>query len=666
MMFKLINILLIIFTPLFCYADSLNGGSIGQGGYNIQVKSTTQDVVRPRIIEFTGTYQDRGNGVISVPSGGGSAVSQVSNAAYGISWDNVTNLAPSQNALYDYLSTLSLGAGTPGTPDLSVQYRIDVANFGGFGKYFASGDQVEVNRLKGDILLNRLGNPTYTTLQHWFNAQSAGRVSGGVLAAKDTTHITVTAGTGIIKTSNSALGNMVFIDFPANSNLLITANLTNYIYVDYNSGSPVVAATTTRTNINKNSQFVLGACFGDGAENPHVTTTGMNAYNWATDEHSRIVEVNRVQRASGGDVSNTNLDIATTAGVFYVAGIRQTTTAIDTAGAGTFTYIYRNGVGGWTTVASQSELNTSNYDDGDGTLGNIAISKYGVQWVWILYDGTVYVQYGINSYSLTDATLATLPPTLPQELTDFGILAAKIIIQRGASSATSVVSGYTTAFPVSATPVHNDLSGLQGGTTGEYYHFTSAGYTKLNGWLPHTILTPNGGLSLTDAATADRVYVNRIATADDVQTRILRVSQMATSDQVYARFASFDQVDVRRVTSAIHHLTGALTNPEGMYTNEEHNIPLGFVSDNLMTIQGIKVTLDADPTTEIDADLKYCDSYIGFTNAVTICALDTTAGAFTSTAAYTIPKNKLLYIAFNAAPDVATHNMGWDIKWYYN
>ena len=38
--------------------------------------------------------------------------SQISNEAYGATWDNVTDVAPSKNTIYDKIATLITGVGT--------------------------------------------------------------------------------------------------------------------------------------------------------------------------------------------------------------------------------------------------------------------------------------------------------------------------------------------------------------------------------------------------------------------------------------------------------------------------------------------------------------------------------------------------------------------------
>lgn len=67
----------------------------------------------------------------------------------------------------------------------------------------------------------------------------------------------------------------------------------------------------------------------------------------------------------------------------------------------------------------------------------------------------------------------------------------------------------------------------------------------------------------------------------------------------------------------------------------------------------------ADPTTELDADLKYCDAVAGGAfpgaNAATIKAIDTTTGNFADAAVNTtIATGKSIYIALNADPTDAS------------
>jgi hypothetical protein len=404
----------------------------------------------------------------------------------------ITSITPgSETASIMHVAHSPVGAAHDASNIRLADGLIPIGNGGGWAEERSMTGEVSITNLGATtvgvlpgtrIELSEVGTATYDDVQDFFNLQSAGRISGGVLSTVDATHISVTAGKGIIRDNTTSTATMKFVDFSANTNLLITANLTNYIYVDYNGGTPIIAATTTHTNINKNSHFVLGAAFGNGVETPYIVTTGMNAINWAVEDHNRLVECRRVERASGGVIAETGTrNISTTDGVFYIAGTRQTITAKDTSGTDKFTYVYRASPSGWTEVANQTQIDNVYYDDGTGTLNDLTANRYGVHWVYILYDGSIYVLYGQGDYTLAQSQEAQLPSTVPIELHDFGILAAKIIIKKSASAFTEIASAYITPFATSNPVDHNDLGGLQGGTTGEYYHTTSAQNSALHG-----------------------------------------------------------------------------------------------------------------------------------------------------------------------------------------
>jgi len=334
-----------------------------------------------------------------------------------------------------------------------------------------------------DIYVNPLGTPTYKTLRDYItNTTSSGKVSGGALAAVDATHISIAAGTGYIKTTNSSTGTTVSFDWSANNNLLITTGSVNYIYIDYNSGTPIIAATTTESNINRNTQIPIGACYGDGSENPHVFTDGVLLNNWITNEQHRLLEVRRSEHASGAEVGATGTrNISLTTGIFYVAGTRTVFPPFDSSGADKFRYVYSNGLGGWTDVINQTQIDNTHYDNGTGTLATLSSNRYGVHWVYILADNTIYIKYGIGDYTLAQAQAAQIPASMPNELTQFGVPAAKIIIQKSSATFNSIISAYTTPFGTTAPSDHSTLSNLD---------YANAGHTGFQATLTNPVTGP--------------------------------------------------------------------------------------------------------------------------------------------------------------------------------
>jgi len=149
--------------------------------------------------------------------------------------------------------------------------------------------------------------------------------------------------------------------------------------------------------------------------------------------------------------------------------------------------------GAWASTIPQQQIDNLQYNDvsvgGSETLANLTSNRYGVFWAYVHMDGDIQILYGQEDYKLAGAEDALLPSSLPESLSDFGILAAKIIVQQGENNLLSIVSAYMTLFPVSSPDNHNDMGGLQGGTTDEYYHLTATEHGYVSGVNSQSLLT---------------------------------------------------------------------------------------------------------------------------------------------------------------------------------
>jgi len=305
-----------------------------------------------------------------------------------------------------------------------------------------------------------IGTPTYDDFQDWLNIiQSAGRISGGEItenAAHNGT-IDVAAGTGFIKTTDSATGTSKSFDWDADTGIALTDNRINYVYMDYNGGAPVVGVTTDRTTLDGRTEFILGKVYREGTT-LHILSYGIRLTELAYNEHERLISVRGFERASGGEISETGQRYLTSgAGVFYFGLNRITTSAQDTSGADRFTYWYRDGGGGWTKVTGQQQIDNTHYDDGSGALATLTANRYGVHWVYIHFDSDINVIYGQGNYKLAEAENAVLPDTVPELVSDFGVLAAKIVVQKSGANLLTVKSAYKELFPTTFPPKLGDL-----------------------------------------------------------------------------------------------------------------------------------------------------------------------------------------------------------------
>lgn len=94
------------------------------------------------------------------------------------------------------------------------------------------------------------------------------------------------------------------------------------------------------------------------------------------------------------------------------------------------------------------------------------------------------------------------------------------------------------------------------------------------------------------------------------------------------------------------------------------NAPEGIIIDEW------KVSFEADPTTEVDLDLKYADAFIGVANPVLIDVLDTTSGVSSEdtdaniNSGSAIPNGKVMYLEFGTAYTESNHQVIFEI-WYH-
>lgn len=336
--------------------------------------------------------------------------------------------------------------------------------------------------IASEIEVLKLPGATYDDVQDWLNSTiSSGRISGGVISDDGDGTITVATGTGFIKSSAaSAIESTYFFDWPQSTVVPLVDGEVNFIYVEYNAGSPRAWSTTIRSDIRFTDQFTLGRVFKDGGT-LHIINSGVGLDNHMRKNHERLVACRWIEQASGGIVSEpAALKLKTTAGVFYVGANKITTAGKDTSVADTFEAWYRDGAGGWNKELAQTDINNEKYDDGDGVLGNISANRYSARYVYIDFDGHIHVQYGQQGDKLA-VIQAEVVPAPPAFLNEFAILAARLIVKDGVSPLIEVAGTYLDMFQYQGITDHNDLANLQGGAADEYYHLTQAEHAEAGG-----------------------------------------------------------------------------------------------------------------------------------------------------------------------------------------
>ena len=338
-------------------------------------------------------------------------------------------------------------------------------------------------------------------------------LTGGAITDNGDGTVAIASLTGwsAISDSETAVGK--FFDFAGGNTPSLTDMTTNYIYLDYNAGTPqLVVSTSILTHGFKLDHIHIGTAFRDGTETHFHKPTNFELDLGATvDMHHQ--EEDLVHRVAGLVTSETgtrNLSIAT--GVMYEGLNRHTSLPFDTSRSGTadfnevnklhdadgdfsvndvgksvhnttddtygtvtafvdsgeltldgdtfplgtenytidfWTYHYYDGDLGpaaWVEVHGATQIDNAQYNDVATGLANFTANRYGVSWVFMEIDGQhFHVVYGQGNYKVNEAEEAGVPSSLPNIVTNYCALIAKIILQQGQTTMV-ITYPWTTVF----------------------------------------------------------------------------------------------------------------------------------------------------------------------------------------------------------------------------
>ena len=313
----------------------------------------------------------------------------------------------------------------------------------------------------------------YSDVQDWMNVtQSCGHITGGEFTDNTNGSITVAEGCGVIRATNDPISEAGFFHWPEDTTVSLVNDSINYINIDYNGGTPQVVSTSSST-ANGNNIIRLGLVFREDLD-LHFLEAGQDITDIPKRIQQRFNATGMVQLTSGGLLSETGERyLACTAATLWVGLTKITTSPVDTTGSDTFEYYYDSS--SWKYLdESATQINNTQYDLA-GTLTNLGVNKYRTDWVYLANDGELLIILGTNN----DATLVAAqeqnpPATQPIHITQFASIIAKLVVKEGETNIIDINNLQGSPFSVTGTIVHNETTGLQGGTADQYYHLTSA------------------------------------------------------------------------------------------------------------------------------------------------------------------------------------------------
>jgi hypothetical protein len=406
-----------------------------------------------------------------------------------------------------------------------------------------------------------------------FDSNTAGPIEKIVLTDNGNGTINAPSIKAYLFSNSNWTGSFKHYHIPAANNLALTDNSVNYLVANYNSGSPIYQVVTDPALIN-NSNVVLMATMSRIATEIHWI-----AVDWglatATKVNNRQINIKRFERSSGLALSETATSIINISSgvIWYGSTSYSVSGAVSSSSNADFWY---HSSGNWvkTTV---STYNNSQIDNGTNLVA-LSANDYTVNWVYRYLDGDglpkiAYV-LGSGSPSITypnlaDAKASTVP-SIPTILERTAILVGRIIVRNGQTTAAQIDSAFTQTFAGSIVTDHSNLSGLQGGTAGQYYHLTSSQYNDYIG--ASTVAIISGGLD-TRLTTVEGNYATKATPNAGTYNNVVVNSQGVVTSGGNLGYA---------LTSSIPTSATFLTDYDDRYVNES-DLPVTLSNYTLLS-----------------------------------------------------------------------------------
>ena len=327
-----------------------------------------------------------------------------------------------------------------------------------------------------------LGSPDVDQLQEYIDSTgSAGWFSGGELTDSGSGQIDIAAGAGFIRATTTNIDPLLSFEWSAVTNVSIPTDTTRYVYISYNSGSPTYVLSASEFD-EEPDKILIGVAVNEGGSIESVFNVGVRlaeSIGNAGRFIRNVLGISRDQRRGGLQFGQSGTrNVTLTEGSLWWGRTRYPISALDTSVTGSFDTYYYNG-SAWVKSAAQTQWPNTQYNNIATGLVTMTNNRWANLWAYIEPDNHVVFIYGRNQYlSQVLAEEEDIPATLPPRLSATGILAARFVFEKSASTA-SISSAFDTLFSPSIVSDHATLSNLQGGTTAEYYHLTSAQHTDL-------------------------------------------------------------------------------------------------------------------------------------------------------------------------------------------
>ncbi len=311
-----------------------------------------------------------------------------------------------------------------------------------------------------DILTDG-GSPTMDTVEEFMNStDSSGFFDGGILSDAGSGNVNISEGSGMIRTTTTETDPLLSFKFGPFTDIVVATDTTKYVYVDYNSGSPIQVLSDSEFD-ETTTKILIGVATNELGAIESTFNLGVRlqeSIGQAGRFIRRVFGISRDERRGGlifGETGTRNLTMS--AGHLWWG--RTDYTITGRAGGESFDIYYRDSPSGWVKGSTTQWPNTQ-YDDGSGILATLGSNKWATLWIYLEPDDHVVMVYGRAQFN-TQATAEeeAEPNTLPPRLQNTAVLAARIVFLTTAATA-DFTSAFVTIFNKVGVTSHGDLSNL--------------------------------------------------------------------------------------------------------------------------------------------------------------------------------------------------------------
>ena len=357
---------------------------------------------------------------------------------------------------------------------------------------------IDTNISASDIFIIGINPYTFNTVQDFVRYDGSSGVidpKDGIITDGGSETVDTLAIKAAIRETDDHIGELRTFDLSVTTGNAIPTDTTRYIGVEYNFGSPQIVLKPTDT-WNDHNEFPLGVVINESGT-LHIVNNPLHIANNPDHIIHRIYETDPLQRANrlGGLIlgETGTRRVTVTGGELYDRVNEFVINSIDTTPVGDTFDSYSSG---GLESTGNTQWDNLNYDN-SGTLTNLGANKYANLWFYVESDGDLVNVYGTAQHNNIGSALSEgIPVTIPDRLTVHGKLIGRIVFKQGGATAEEVQSVFTTMLFTAIANVHNNLSGLQGGTINEFFHFTGSENTELTAWLDDVVLSNGGSMNL--------------------------------------------------------------------------------------------------------------------------------------------------------------------------